>query len=273
LLLASAVGIALFVVASRDAPHPVLRLSALRRRSFAVGCALSFCLGVGLFGSVYLMPVFLAFVRGHDALEIGTIMLVTGAAQLATAPFAAMLEARFGARCLTAFGFALFALGLGLSYFQPRTADFDEMFWPQILRGVAIMFCLLPPTRIALGALPEDEIADASALFNLMRNLGGAIGIALIDTILYGRVAIYAEDFRDRLLARDVTAAQAIGLDPKLLLDRPPGPPDEAAIAFVRPMVEKASLALCVNEAWLLLACVALIGLLLVPFARDVEAR
>jgi DHA2 family multidrug resistance protein len=165
----------------------------------------------------------------------------------------------------------LFALGLGWSHFQPRTADFDDMVWPQILRGVAIMFCLLPPTRIALGSLPEDEIADASALFNLMRNLGGAIGIALIDTILYGRAAIYAEDFRDRLLARDVTAAHAIGLSPKLLLERPPGPPDEAAIAFVRPMVEKAALALCVNEAWLLLACVALVALLLVPFARDVE--
>jgi MFS transporter, DHA2 family, multidrug resistance protein len=271
LLLASAAGIVLFVVWSKDAKHPVLQSSALRRRSFAVGCGLSFCLGVGLFGSVYLMPVFLAFVGGHDAFEIGTIMLVTGAAQLATAPFAAMLEARFGARLLTAVGFTLLALGLGWSYFQPRTADFNEMFWPQILRGIAIMFCLLPPTRIALGTLPQDEIADASALFNLMRNLGGAIGIALIDTILYGRIAIYAEDFRDRLLARDVTAAQAIGLDPKLLLNRPVGPPDEAAIAYVRPMVEKASLALCVNEAWLLLACVALIGLLLVPFAHDVE--
>jgi MFS transporter, DHA2 family, multidrug resistance protein len=271
LLLASAVGLALFVVWSRDAKHPVLQLSALRRRSFAVGCGLSFCLGVGLFGSVYLMPVYLAFVRGHDALEIGIIMLVTGAAQLASAPFAAILEARFGARLLTAFGFALFALGLGLSHFQPRTADFNEMFWPQILRGIAIMFCLLPPTRIALGALPEDEIADASALFNLMRNLGGAIGIALIDTVLYGRVEIYAENFRDRLLARDLTAAQAIGLSPKLLLDQPPGPPSEAAVAFVRPMVEKASLALCVNEAWVLLACVALVGLLLVPLARDVK--
>jgi len=58
------------------------------------------------------------------------------------------------------------------------------MLWPQILRGIAIMFCLLPPTRIALGALPLSEVADASGLFNLMRNLGGAIGIALIDTIL-----------------------------------------------------------------------------------------
>jgi len=269
LLAGSAVGLGIFVHRSLSAAHPVVRLVTLKRRSFAVGCALSFCLGVGLFGSVYLMPVFLAFVRRHDAFEIGTIMLVTGVAQLIAAPIAAILESRIGARALTGGGFALFALGLGLSAIQPRTADFDEMFWPQIVRGVAIMFCLLPPTRIALGALPEIEVADASGLFNLMRNLGGAIGIALIDTILYGRVAMYAEDFRVRLLAGDISAAKAIGLDPALLANRPPGPPDAAAVAFVRPMVEKASLALCVNEAWAMLACVAIAGVLLVPFARD----
>jgi DHA2 family multidrug resistance protein len=273
LLLASAIGLALFLWRSSRTPHPVLRLVALKRRSFALGCALSFCLGVGLFGSVYLMPVFLAFVRGRDAFEIGTIMLVTGVAQLVTAPIAALLESRIGARSLTAVGFSLFALGLGLSYFQPRTAGFDEMFWPQILRGIAIMFCLLPPTRIALGDLPEAEIADASGLFNLMRNLGGAIGIALIDTILYGRVVFYAENFGDRLLAGDVSAAKAIGLDPSLLLNRAAGPPSEAEIAFVRPLVEKASLAICINQAWAMLAAVALIGLVLVPFARDSKAR
>ena len=76
----------LFVRRTLRAAHPVVRLSTLKRRSFAAGCALSFCLGVGLFGSVYLMPVFLAFVRRHDAFEIGTIMLVTGVAQLVAAP-------------------------------------------------------------------------------------------------------------------------------------------------------------------------------------------
>jgi DHA2 family multidrug resistance protein len=142
-----------------------------------------------------------------------------------------------------------------------------------VIRGVAIMFCLLPPTRIALGDLPEKEIADASGLFNLMRNFGGAIGIALIDTIIYGRIGLYAESFRDRLLAGDVTAATAVGLDPSRLLNRPPGPPTDAEIAFVRPLIEKASLALCVNQAWAMLAAVAIIGLILVPFARDAKSR
>jgi DHA2 family multidrug resistance protein len=250
-------------------PHPLLRFGSLRRRSFAAGCGLSFCLGTCLFGSVYLMPVFLAFVRGHGAFEIGTIMLVTGVAQLIAAPCVTLLESHVDARALTAIGFGLLAAGLAMSAFQPRTADFAEMLVPQAVRGIAIMFCLLPPMRIALGDLPESEVADASGLFNLMRNLGGAIGIALIDTVLYGRVESYAEGFRVRLLMRDVTAAQAIGLDPQLLLSQPTGVPDAAAIAYVRPLVEKASLALCVNEAWALLAAIALIGMVLVLFARE----
>jgi DHA2 family multidrug resistance protein len=256
-----------FVVRTLKAKHKLVDLSTLKARSFAVGCALSFCLGVGLFGSVYLMPVFLAYVRNHDAYDIGTVMLVTGLAQLLTAPIAGALESRLDARWLSAVGFGLFALGLGCSAFQSRVADFDEMFWPQVIRGVAIMLCLLPPTRLALGALTEAEVPDASGLFNLMRNLGGAIGIALIDTILYGRTGGHADALRDRLIAGDITAAHAIGLDLQLFTHRPPDVSDATVEAYLRPMVERAAFALSTNEAWALLACAALLGLLLIPFA------
>src|ERR1700704_1520885 len=256
-----------FVWRTLRAAHPIVQLSTFRDRSFAIGCVLSFCLGVGLFGSVYLIPVFLAFVRGHDALEIGSTMLVTGVAQLAIAPIAVALERRVDARFLTGVGFALFALGLGLSTFETRDTDFSEMFWPQVIRGAAIMFCLLPPTRLALGALSETQVPDASGLFNLMRNLGGAIGIALIDTVLYGRTGSHADALRVRLIAGDITAARAIGLDLELFTHRPPDVSDATVEAYLRPMVEKAAFALSTNEAWTLLACAALLGLLLVPFA------
>jgi DHA2 family multidrug resistance protein len=258
---------AMFVTRTIKAAHPVVELTTLRSRAFAVGCALSFCLGVGLFGSVYLMPVFLAYVRRHDAFEIGTVMLVTGVAQLITAPLAGILESRLDPRKLSAVGFALFAIGLGLSAFQSRVADFDEMFWPQVLRGAAIMFCLLPPTRLALGALTPPQVPDASGLFNLMRNLGGAIGIAVIDTILYGRTVGHGEALRDRLLAGDVSAAKAVGLDVQLFLHPPPDVTQATIEAYVRPMVERAAFAMSVNEAWALLSAVALVGLLLVWFA------
>jgi MFS transporter, DHA2 family, multidrug resistance protein len=272
LFLASGATAVTFALRTLKADHPVVELSTLRARDFAIGCALSFCLGVGLFGSVYLMPVHLAYVRRHDAFEIGTIMLVTGIAQLLTAPVAGALESRCDPRKLSAFGFGLFALGLGLSALQSRVADFDEMFWPQVLRGIAIMFCLLPPTRLALGTLTAAQVPDASGLFNLMRNLGGAIGIALIDTILYGRTVGHGLALRDRLIAGDVSAAQAIGLDVQLFLHRPPNVSDATAEAYVRPMVERAAFATSVNEAWALLAVVALIGLLLISLARKANA-
>jgi MFS transporter, DHA2 family, multidrug resistance protein len=273
LFLLSAAAATAFALRTLRAAHPVVELSTLGTRSFAIGCALSFCLGVGLFGSVYLMPVFLAYVRHHDALEIGTVMLVTGVSQLATAPIAGAMESRFDPRWLSAAGFGLFAVGLGCSAFASRVADFDEMFWPQVLRGVAIMFCLLPPTRLALGSLSAVQVPDASGLFNLMRNLGGAIGIALIDTILYGRTGGHAEALRDRLIAGDVTAAKAIGLDLQLFTHRPEGVSDATVEAYLRPMVEKAAFALSTNEAWALLACVALLGLLLIPFAGPLPQR
>jgi len=256
-----------FVWRTLRAAHPIVQLFTFRDRSFAIGCVLSFCLGVGLFGSVYLIPVFLAFVRGRDALQIGSTMLVTGVAQLAIAPIAVALERRLDARLLTGVGFALFALGLGLSTFETRDTDFSEMFWPQIIRGVAIMFCLLPPTRLALGTLSETQVPDASGLFNLMRNLGGAIGIALIDTVLYGRTSVHADALRARLLAGDTSTARAIGLDPGLIASGLSGSLTPNAEAYVRPMIEKAAFVWSVNDAWAMLAAFALLGVLVVPFA------
>ena len=179
---------------------------------------------------------------------------------------ATLLGLEFPATLLTAVGFGMFAAGLGLNAFETPDTDFNEMFWPQLIRGAAIMFCLLPPTRLALGGLSQSQVPDASGLFNMMRNLGGVIGIALIDTILYGRTSIHADALRARLIAGDATAAHAIRLDPDLFATHQNAPIDAAAEAYLRPMIEKAAFAASANEAWLLLACFALLGALLVPF-------
>jgi DHA2 family multidrug resistance protein len=267
----SVISLAIFARRSLRAPLPIVDLAHFSERNFAVGCLLSFILGIGLFGSVYLMPVFLAFVRGHDALEIGTIMLVTGVAQLLIAPLAVWLEQRVSAPWLSAGGFALFATGLALSTSQTPATDAEGMAIPQVIRGLAIMFCLLPPTRLALGGLPPHRIADASALFNLMRTLGGAIGIALIDTIIYGRSAGLADGIMMRLKDGDTDTAQFIGLTLELFATRQPGPPDAETLAFLHPLVEKAALTQAIDEAWLVMAVITLAALLIVPFARAIR--
>jgi DHA2 family multidrug resistance protein len=263
---ASSVG---FIRRTLNAWRPIVSLSTFADRRFAIGCVLSFVLGIGLFGSVYLMPVFLAFVRDHNALQIGVIMLVTGVTQLLIAPIAVALEQRVDARLLTTLGFGLFGLGLGLSGLQTPQTDFDAMFWPQVIRGFAIMFCLLPPTRLALGHLEATRVPDASGLFNLMRNLGGAIGLALIDTVIYTRSSVVgAAAFTERLQAGDLDTAKFVGIPVDVFLARHIGPLDDATQAMVQPLVERAALVQAINEAWIMVAVLTLAALLCVPFAK-----
>ena len=268
---AAAMG-ALFVVRTLTSENPIVDLTNCVDRSFALGCLLSFILGIGLYGSVYLMPIFLAFVRGHDALEIGQIMLVTGLAQLVTAPVAVALEQRMDARVLTGFGFALLAIGLGMSAQQTITTDYNDMLIPQIVRGVAFMFCLLPPTRLALGALPVEKVPDASGLFNLMRNLGGAIGLALIDTVVYGRSPGHGKALAARLAAGDQTAAAQIGIPLTDYLEGLANGIDAKTEIAVRAAVERAAVAIAINEAWILIAALTIAALLAVPLCRRVTA-
>ncbi len=256
-----------FVFRTLRSQSPLVDLRTFRDQNFSIGCVLSFLLGMGLFGSVYLMPVFLAFVRSHNALEIGKIMLVTGVAQLAVAPLAVFLVRRVDERLLTAFGFLLFAIGLGLSSVQTRATDFDQMLWPQLVRGSAIMFCILPPTQLALGQLAKTAVADASGLFNLMRNLGGAIGIAIIDTVIYTRAPEHARTLVNRIVAGDLDTLKMLGIPPEAL-----GPAllDPEKQALLAPLVEKVAFVDAINDAWALVALATLAALIVVPWVRGV---
>lgn len=249
------------------ADNPVVDLKLLCLADYATGCCLSFILGIGLFGASFLMPVFLGYVRLHSAFEIGQIMIVTGITQLIMSPVAVWLEGHRRNRflqssILSLIGFTVLAIGLGLSSLATFKTDSDQMFWPQIIRGGAIMFCLLPPTRLALDRLSTDLIADGSALFNLMRNLGGAIGLAVIDTIIWQRAPIEAQNMVTRLLAGDAAAARLVGLDTDRFVGKPLPMPDQATQDFLRPMIERAGLVTATNEAWATIALVVLMGCL-----------
>jgi DHA2 family multidrug resistance protein len=257
-----------FVARTLWSSQPLVNLRTFRDRNFSIGCLLSFLFGTGLFGSVYLMPVFLAYVRDHNAFEIGKIMLVTGVAQLIAAPVAVVLVRRIDERFLSAVGFLLFAVGLGLSSAQTTATDFDEMFWPQLIRGCAIMFCILPPTQLALGHLARSAVEDASGLFNLMRNLGGAIGIALIDTVIYTRAPEHGQAFVDRLTAGDLVTAKSLGIKAEDLVAAVLDPQKQAALSS---LIDKAAFAEAINDAWRLVALITMSALVVMAFARRAE--
>ncbi|MBV8801184.1 MAG: DHA2 family efflux MFS transporter permease subunit [Alphaproteobacteria bacterium] len=241
---------------------PFVNLRRFKDRGFSVACLLSFILGMGLYASTYLLPLFLGFVRKHTAFEIGEIMMVAGAVQLVSAPAAAWLEPRVSGKRLVAVGYTLFAAGLLANAFCTIHTDFNDLILPQALRGAGIMFCILPSTRLALEGWPELEIPDASALFNLMRNLGGAIGIALVDTVAEQRTSAHVTDLVSRLQAGDATTAQSIGLPTSMFHGQVMGPVSDLLKQMIAPMVNRAALTASFNEAWLLLGALFLPSLI-----------
>ena len=145
------------------------------------------------------------------------------------------------------------------------------MFWPQVIRGLAIMFCLLPPTRLALGALDASRVPDASGLFNLMRNLGGAIGLALIDTVIYSRSPIHAADITQKLMEGDVATAKFVGIPLEMFTAQRAGPLDATSQMLLTPLIEKAALTLSINDAWSALAILTALALASIPFAKAIS--
>jgi len=231
-------------------PTPAISFYLLRDRNLAYGCILSFILGVSLFGSVYLIPLFLTFVQGMSPLSIGLVILVTGIAQLVCSPLIVQIDRFMNARFLSFVGFAGFTIGLFMSGFETINTGYNEMFWPQVVRGSCVALCILPPIRFSLGFMPREHVADASGLFNLSRNLGGAIGIALIDTIVFSRSPEYADRIVGLLKSDPDKAADLLGLATADL----PDPGDPSGLLGIMDSVEQASLTLAINEAWLMLA-------------------
>jgi len=181
----------LFVIRSLTFARPVVDLRALGNRNFLVGCVLSFMTGVGIFSTIFMTPLFLGYVRGFSAWQTGVAISSTGAASLAGVPIYIMLARKFDTRWLMMFGFALFSLALWSFSFITHDWGGAELLLPQILRGFPQVWAVAPAVNLGLGSLPPNRLKYASGLFNMMRNLGGAIGIAVCATILNNRTNLH----------------------------------------------------------------------------------
>ncbi|WP_061935232.1 DHA2 family efflux MFS transporter permease subunit [Aureimonas sp. AU22] len=189
----------LFFWRAFTAKEPIVDLTAFRNRNFAFGSLFSFIMGVGLYGLTYLYPVYLGRIRGYDSLMIGETMFVSGMAMFFTAPIAGKLSTKLDPRAMMVMGFTSFGLGTWLMTGLTHDWDFYELLIPQILRGFGLMMAMVPINNIALGTLPPQVIKGASGLYNLTRNLGGAVGLALINTMINDRTALHYDRLAERV--------------------------------------------------------------------------
>ena len=200
LSIVAAISLALFLWIELTSKRPLLNLRLLAGRNFGFGNLATFLLGVALYGSVYILPVYLARIQGYNAEQIGLVLAWTGLPQLLLIPFVPWLMKHFGARPLVVVGFALFAASNLMN--TTMTADYaaDQLLWPNIVRAVGQALVLVPLTAITTAGIAKEDTGSASALFNMMRNLGGAFGIAALQTFLTKR-----EQFHSNILTRSVS--------------------------------------------------------------------
>ncbi|MEE8173243.1 MAG: DHA2 family efflux MFS transporter permease subunit [Alphaproteobacteria bacterium] len=247
-----------------SAKHPVVDIRAFRNRNFLIGCTLSFTFGIALYGSIYLLPVILSTVRGFNSLQIGLVMIVIGVFQFISGPIAGQMEKRMDQRLMLAVGLSLYATGFWL--FSNGTAEtgFAQLFWPQMFHGMAIVILFLPITSIALGTLSLGEIQNASGLYNLMRNLGGAIGLAAINTIIGGRYDLHRERLAETITTARIPISEAVaaaGEDDREAL---------TSLKFLLQLVEREARVMTFNDVWLVMCATIASGLLLIQFVRKV---
>jgi DHA2 family multidrug resistance protein len=187
LSLIAAVSLALFIVIELRSAHPLLNLRLLLRRNFGFGVVANFLLGMTLYGSVFVLPIYLSRIQGYNAEQIGFVLAWTGIPQLLLIPLVPRLMKRFDVRLVIIVGFALFAVSNFMNVHMTSDYGSDQLFWPNIVRAVGQALVFLPLSAVATAGIEQENAGSASAIFNMMRNLGGAVGIASLQTFLSKR--------------------------------------------------------------------------------------
>jgi MFS transporter, DHA2 family, multidrug resistance protein len=264
----SGVGASLFFWRVLTYRQPIVDLRAFANRNFAMGSFYTFLVGTGMYSTTYLIPLFLAQVRGFNALQIGETVFVAGIAQMAMSPFTTQIAKRLDLRLMLAIGLTLFAYAMYLTANLTSQTSFGELLVPQAVRGVALMFCYLPANMIALGSIPTDKMKNASGLYGLTRDLGGAIALATVGTLMNWRL-----DFHWNRLIEDINPArpavqQFIAAQTNRLGSLIPGDAHQAATTLLGNMVHREALVLTYNDLLLLIGGFFVFGLMLMPLVR-----
>ena len=261
------VGCVLFFWRALTRDDPLVDLYAFQNRNFAFGSLFSFTMGIGLYGLTYLYPVYLGRIRGYDALMIGETMFVTGLAMFLTAPIAGRLSAKLDPRIMMMIGFGGFALGTWLASFVTADWDFNELLVPQILRGCSLMLCMVPINNLALGTLPQQQLKNASGLYNLTRNLGGAVGLALINTFLNSRTDLHIARLHEAVAAGRQVAEENLAMLTQRFADYGDAA-ESMALALMNQRAHKQALVMAFGDIFLALTFVFATLVVLALFMR-----
>ncbi|MDI7862205.1 DHA2 family efflux MFS transporter permease subunit [Rhizobiaceae bacterium n13] len=199
LSIVAVVFLAAFILIELVVEKPLVNLRLLKQRNFGIGVAANMLVGVALFGIVYILPEYLGEVQGYNAEQIGKVLAWTGLPQLLVIPLVPLLMKRFDARYIAFVGISVFAISCFMNTTLSLNSASDQFFFPNIVRAIGQALVLTPITAIITSGIAPGDAAAASGLSNMLRNLGGAVGTAMLSTILTKR-----EQFHSNIIGQSV---------------------------------------------------------------------
>lgn len=252
--------------------NPVVDLRAFRDFNFAMGCLFSFLLGAALCSIIYMMPVYLSTVRGLNSLQIGEYVMVTGMFQFLSAFVAGSLGKRMDPRAMLGVGMFLLGLGAWINGILTAESGYWEFFLPQAIRGLALLFCFLPINTLALGSLPPEEVLNASGLYNLMRNIGGAMGLAWANTSLIQWSKAHYAVLREHVTEADLPVQNLLDLLDELHADLSTADNGLASLSLLYHAAMREAQVASFNELFQVIGFVACASALLTPLLKKPRA-
>ncbi|MDE1181841.1 MDR family MFS transporter [Paraburkholderia sp.] len=202
----SVIGIGLLVLAQFVSKKPIVRLALLKNASYASVIFIVFMVGAGLYCVSYLLPQFLSGIAGYNAEQSGAVMLMSGLPAFLMMPILPRLMGRVDTRLMVVAGLICFAVSCFLDVSLTAQSAGNDFNWSQLLRGVGQVLAMMPLNQASMAAVPRDQAGDAAGLYNMARNLGGSVGLALLGTFIDRR-----NTFHDDMIRESVTANSQIG--------------------------------------------------------------
>ncbi len=248
--------------------NPVVNLRVFMDRNFALNSMLVTVVGFGLFGSVYLMPLFLGQVRGLSAMQIGTVMSVGGLGMFLGGPLAGVLIRKTDPRYVVVAGLILTSVGLFWNSFLTAESGFNELFWPQLMRGAGIIMSMVPVNFLALGTLSPAQLPNATGLITVCRNLGGAVGLALLNTMRLNYNGLHVQELGAAMDPTNPAVASYLAAAEQRFRMLGAADPHAAAVAQLTQYLQREAAVMTFANMFVVMACAFAAMLLLVPLIK-----
>jgi DHA2 family multidrug resistance protein len=260
------ISLILFVILQLSRDNPLINLRILNNRNFGLSSISSVGLGIGLYGSVYALPLYLAQIQGYNAMQIGEVIMWMGAPQLLIIPLVPLIMKRISPKWLCAFGFAMFGFAnFASGTLNPDLAG-DQLNQIQIMRAIGLPFVMVTLSLLATAYLRPEDAGSAGSLFNILRNLGGAIGIALIATLIDNRSKTYFDYLREALVPTNPQVAERLSFWADKFGN------EHAALAKLSEMTHQQASIMAYNDAFHFIGIALGISMLAALFTRQLPA-